>query len=446
MGTPLLRDYLLDEFAVRLEAAISKCLPAFLPRATKPWQTRIWQCEMGESLTLFVCVVWWRQRDGFALELAWSDNGELPSHRVPKFSAAPNDRQQLIDLSDLWSAGGSESGWPFIPHLGSVGTQQRPVWMFNARRGMEREFEVFYAALRCADTVVADAAGRLAQYGIPYLRGVAAAHGVPAVRVDQDLPVACPQLIGPQGRAGDITPACVAPRFREDVPDVVSATGKSLCAATRRGLRHHAAVWHRELPRFWSTAWRFTPVEAIAVAIGVGLLYAFFAPRIAWPAFLGGGNIPFRRWFVFAVGFALMVAGVMNPWARYQRRLRRLSKRSCSDDVFIGQLAERKPGIVGNPELVLAVRRAYARALDLPAEVVLADNARPSFHTFDWPPTLHEFAIYLSELLPSKPDPFILGNLLARKKRRAGILDFIEATDEALREIDKAEPHGRVYK
>ena len=123
-----------------------------------------------------------------------------------------------------------------------------------------------------------------------------------------------------------------------------------------------------------------------------------------------------------------------------------MSKHSCTDEQFVLELKHLRPEATTGQEVALAVRRAYALALDLPVDVVLVSNERPSFYVYDWPPLLHEFAIYLSRLLPSKPDPFILGNLLARHKRRAGILDFIEATEAAMQDIGRVEPRGRAEK
>ncbi|MGC8539820.1 MAG: hypothetical protein ACP5QA_04235 [Phycisphaerae bacterium] len=138
------------------------------------------------------------------------------------------------------------------------------------------------------------------------------------------------------------------------------------------------------------------------------------------------------------------MSGLANPWIRYRRRLKRLSGRPCTVRKFLEDLEH----LIPHPreEIAVAARRAYAAALELPTDAVWPDNRMPAFRLGNCPPMLHEFAIYLSELLPSKPDPFILGNLLARHERRVGIVDFIEATEAALREIDKGEPHGRVYK
>ena len=132
---------------------------------------------------------------------------------------------------------------------------------------------------------------------------------------------------------------------------------------------------------------------------------------------------------IFFIG--LVLSGLANPWIRYKRRLKRLSGRPCTVRKFLEELEH----LIPHPpreEIAVAARQAYATVLELPTDAVWPDNRMPAFRLGNCPPMLHEFAIYLSELLPSKPDPFILGNLLARHERRTGILDFIEATEAAL--------------
>ena len=444
MATPLLRDYLLNEFAIRLEKSIGKVLPAFGHSTAPGWQGRLWQWDAGSTLNIFIRVSWWAREDGFTIELAWAPGTAFPRETMSIASATPACPQHRFALSELWSPGHPERGWSFLPS-GLDGTGHRPRWMFDNRRGMEREFDLFDAGLRSADNVVADAISKLVEYGIPFLRDVAATHGISNVEVDRWLPLTDNTAPRHTAQAGDGVSSGTSAPVRDGIPRAVSDTAIAGCPATRRALRHYSSVFHRELPRFWNSGLEFKLAEVALTLFMVALLLAFFfAPPLRWP--FGGISAQFYRWFAAGVWLALILSGTMNSKTRYERRLRHISDRKITDEEFHERLQRLHPSLGADREIMLVVRRAYARSLDLPAEVIGMESSRPCFHMFDSPPLLHEFAIYLSELLPSKPDPFILGNLLARRQRRVGILDFIEATEVALRDIDKAEPRGRAHK
>lgn len=444
MATPLLRDFLLNEFAIRLEKSIGKVLPAFGHSTAPVWQGRLWQWDASSTLSIFVRVSWWAREDGFTIELAWAPSTAFPRETMSIAIATSTRPQHRIALSELWSPGHPERGWPFLPS-GLDGTGNRPRWMIDNRRGMEREFDLFDAALRSADRVVAAATSKLVEYGIPFLRDVAATHGISNVEVDRWLPLTDNTVLRHTAQAGGSVSSRISAPVRDGIPRAVSDTTFAVCPATRRALRHYSSAFHRELPRFWNAGSEFKPAEVASVLFMVALLFAFFlAPPLRWP--FGGISDQLYRWLAAGVWLALILSGTMNSKTRHERRLRRLSDQKITDGEFHERLRRLHPSLGADRELTLTVRRAYARSLDLPAEAIGTESSRPCFHMFDSPPLLHEYAIYLSESLPSKPDPFILGNLLARRQRRVGILDFIEATEAALREIDKGEPHGRVYK
>ncbi len=444
MATPLLRDYLLEEFAIRLEKSIRKVLPAF-ERSTAPeWQGRLWRWDAGSTLSVFIRASWWAAEEGFTIELAWDTGGAFPRKTMPIASVTPTGPQHRFALSELWSPGHPEQGWSFLPS-GVDGSRHRPRWMFDNRRGMEREFDLFDAGLRSAEAVVADATSRLIQYGIPFLREVAVAHRISEDEVDRSLPLPDAEALRRAAQGEDSLPSRTLAPLHDGIPRDVSDTAIAGSPATRRALRHCSSVFHRELPRFWNSKSEFKLAEVAFTLFMAALLLAFFlAPPLRWP--IAGVGAQFYRWSIAGVWLALIVSGAMNSKTRYTRRLKNLSKRNIADGEFLECLQRLHPSLAADREITLAVRRAYARSLDLPAEAIGVENSRPCFHTFDSPPMLHEFAIYLSEALPSKPDPFIFGNLLARHKRRVGILDFIEATEAAMQGIDRVEPRGRASK
>ena len=444
MATPLLRDYFLDEFAIRLEKSIGQILPDFERSKTPDRQGRLWRWDADSRLSIFIRTSWWAGEDGFTVELAWNTGGALPRKTMSIASVTPAGPQHRFALSELWSPGHPEKGWSFLPS-NEDGSRHRPRWMFDNRRGMEREFDLFDAGLQSAEAVVVDATSRLIQYGIPFLREVAVAHGISEDEVDRSLPSPDAETLRRVAQDEDGLLSRTLTPLHDGIPRDVSDTAIAGSPAARRALRHCSSVFHRKLPRFWNSRSEFKPSEVGFTLFMAALLLTFFvAPSLRWP--FGGVGAQFYRWFIAGVWLALILSGTMNSKTRYARRLKHLSKRNITDGEFLECLQRLHPSLVADREITLAVRRAYAQSLDLPAEAIGVEHSRPCFHTFDWPPMLHEFAIYLSRSLPSKPDPFILGNLLARHKRRAGILDFIEATEAAMQDIGKIEPRGRANK
>lgn len=209
------------------------------------------------------------------------------------------------------------------------------------------------------------------------------------------------------------------PNAGPSIPREIWATTVALAPEARWALRRYAALrsrFNRDVPHFWSVPTMLTVTEVIAAAAVPGVIVVVSKS----PAWLTP---------IFFIG--LVLSGLANPWIRYKRRLKRLSGRPCTVRKFLEELEH----LIPHPpreEIAVAARQAYATVLELPTDAVWPDNRMPAFRLGNCPPMLHEFAIYLSELLPSKPDPFILGNLLARHERRTGILDFIEATEAAL--------------
>ena len=380
---------------------------------------------------------WWAGEDGFTIELAWADDKAFPRETTPVASVTPVGPRHRFALSELWSPGHPERGWSFLPSS-LDGSGHRPRWMFNNRGGTEREFGLFDAGLRSAEATVADATSKLVGYGIPFLRDVAVAHGISNSEVDRALPLPHTRALGRTAQNGDGASSRTSSPLRDGIPREVSDTAIAGCPATRRALRHCSSVFHRELPRFWNSGSEFKLAELAFTMFMAALLLVFFLPPpLRWP--FGSVSAQSYRWFAAGVWLAVILSGAMNSKTRYERRLKHASERKITDEEFLDRLQRLNPSLGANRKIAMVVRRAYARSLDLPDEAIGVDHSRPCFHMFDQPPMLHEFAIYLSESLPSKPDPFILGNLLARHKRRAGILDFIEATEAAMQVIRSSE-------
>ncbi len=446
-STPL-TTYLFGEFALRLETAFKEALPSFRMLA-ESGRGRTWQWAGWQPLHLFICVDWWTSGYGFTVDLAWSRSGALPEKGAVPCNAALDAPAHRFSISDLWLQGQPDRGWSFLPPEMGSPPRLGPAPFKWRQQAVERELPIVYAGLLNADTVVKDVADKLLECGVPFLRRVAEEHGVGAVAIGQVFPLfACASRPRSAGTVklvaqSPLAPAALADRVAGAIPREIWAATLARSSQLRQELRLRSAYFHRAMPSFWRRDMKFTVTEIMvslllsALIVNYVLSLSRDEPRIRAKVAFG---------LLFTFGLVMILSGVYVPTVRLERRLRRLSKHSCTDEQFVLELKHLRPEATTGQEVALAVRRAYALALDLPVDVVLVSNERPSFYVYDWPPLLHEFAIYLSRLLPSKPDPFILGNLLARHKRRAGILDFIEATEAAMQDIGRVEPRGRAEK
>ncbi len=104
------------------------------------------------------------KNDSFIFELGWN-NGELPEFDGYPAHEAKEKERTLFRISSLWKPFGFEERW----YLGSVSGPQ--AMMMPA----PEPFEVKQASIR---PQLEDAFERLRRLGIPYLRDVAARHGV----------------------------------------------------------------------------------------------------------------------------------------------------------------------------------------------------------------------------------------------------------------------------
>ena len=431
-----LADYLSAEIALRFDGAVARALPTFQARPIR-WlgEARTWCCTADASLQFVLWVEWRRPAHGFTVDIGWGIGGGLPKKARMFANTGPDAAQHRFALPELWSPGQPGSGWSCSPsdaHIPARATQLS----LGASRQSERSYRILEAGLLNMDHAVEDAIEKLLGYGVPFFRRVAVAHGMGAAEIERVLPLSAELRY--VSTADTITAAARLACLRmaeqtvadQSIPREVWATIVAAASETRWALRGYTALRGRfrsDLPHFWRVPTMLTETEVVALA-SVACLVVVAVEGPAWltPVLLIG----------------LVLSGLPNPWIRYKRRLKRLSRGACTERKFLEELGHLIPNLPAE-EIAVAVRRAYALALGLPIDAVRPDNRMPGFRLGDCPPMLHEFAIYLSEALPSKPDPFILGNLLARHKRRVGILDFIEATEAAMRDIGKIEPRGR---
>ena len=434
-----LSNYLSAEIALRFDGAVARVLPTFQARPIR-WsgEARKWCSTADASLQFILWVEWRRPAHGFTVDIGWSSGGAMPKKASMFASTGPDAAQHRFALPELWSPGQPGAGWSCCSSDADIPTRATQ-WSFGASRQSERSYRILEAGLLNVDHAVEDAIEKLLGYGVPFFRRVAAAHGMGAVEIERVLPLVAELRPVPATEAATASArvACLRAAGQTvsgpSIPREVWATTVAVASETRWALRGYTGLRSRfrsDVPHFWRVPTMLTGTEVMAFAFVACLVVA----AVEGPAWLTP---------VLLVG--LVLSGLANPWIRYKRRLKWISRRACTARKFLEELGHLIPNFPAE-EIAVAVRRAYALALDLPIDVVQPDNRMPGFRLGDCPPMLHEFAIYLSEALPSKPDPFILGNLLARHKRRAGILDFIEATETAMQDIGRVEPCGRAGK
>jgi hypothetical protein len=172
-----LRSRLISSFGTELE----QCIPQF-QRIKPPPTCRgdlVWSWGIvPDKLTSYVLLELADNRDEFTLSIGWNERGEWPIFGLPSSRGVVFDYPECrIRLAELWSR--QDPWWELVPretdeefktrvgHLKSKGVlsfiRQPPV-----EEGLAR-----------IEPLVADAASKLREFGLPLLREVAAKWGLP---------------------------------------------------------------------------------------------------------------------------------------------------------------------------------------------------------------------------------------------------------------------------
>ncbi len=479
MGPSRATDYLYCEVRARLLHAFAEIAPQFRPPPpteqerrfqaagirVRPTQERpphqlgqdIWVWDILFSLCLFIRFVWYDRESAFSVQLAWSSDGRYPKDLpvrdwLTRDAGLPQGRVLLQPPS---AATGATKKWVLGP---SAVRERPPAGDEPDGTGHAAQYppialpstDRLEDALLCADAVVAQVAQSLLEEGLPFLRGIATACG--AVWLPEPLasrgmvrrpekPLTTSWSRRVQAIRTGAEPYSV---LSSGIPSVIFASSMAIHPGTRAVLRdrarrqHWPSLWKSDRPKWCRVS---GPRRVLGLTAGLAIVLALSLALIAKGATVAataGGRLgPAERGHGMVGFVAVVVAcaalGAAAWFTEPARRCREVEKRRFrSNEEFVRALGQ----AANHPaDVAIAVRRAFARAYDLPVESIWVDEC-PRLGLDPGPgriqPLLHEFAVYLAESLPSVHDPRVLGDRMAGRETRADIRDLVEAARDAL--------------
>lgn len=136
---------------------------------------RIWSWSISPELVFFVMVQAFERDDQFVVEVAWSGNEEFPWGAFGQLEVEqPEGRGRL---GRLWESGPDTPVWDAAPEKTAVDMQNLEA-LREGRKTIIPEDPPLAQTLPRIQPLVADAVGKLMQYGMPLFHRVAEAHGV----------------------------------------------------------------------------------------------------------------------------------------------------------------------------------------------------------------------------------------------------------------------------
>ena len=180
-----MRSRIRKELIAKFAPAMQRVLPDFsrCGEERSAGDQIMWAWELAPNLTCFVMLNIADNKDDFAIEVAWSDDGKYPWNN-PGFKFTDLDVLKCRDrLSFLWVTRASEFRWVVVRTLTTDEYAAKMAALIAGdldevrRIGQPAEVSIDEALPRVAP-LVEDAAQKLIDYGIPLFRRVAEQHGI----------------------------------------------------------------------------------------------------------------------------------------------------------------------------------------------------------------------------------------------------------------------------
>ncbi|GAC1399533.1 MAG: hypothetical protein NVSMB68_14830 [Thermoanaerobaculia bacterium] len=148
--------------------------PEFEPFDSDP-TLKQWSWKVAPKLVFFVMVQAFSDCDKFAIEVAWSKNGEFPWGAFGRMEV--DEKEGRGRVSRFWRSGPDEPVWDAAPEK-TAAMEQRMIDLDEDRELTDPVDPPLAETVKCIAPLVADAADKFLQYGMPLFRRVADAQGV----------------------------------------------------------------------------------------------------------------------------------------------------------------------------------------------------------------------------------------------------------------------------
>jgi hypothetical protein len=167
---PQVQDRLTAYFRHELERLLPVFEPVVLPETSYfPWR---WQ--IAPKLVFFIGLSPMEDYDEFVIDIAWSDDGEVPWSAYGGFD--PDAQKRCRRLSRLWMTGQDEYIWDLAPEIAAANAAYFKAMDRGKLLPFVRDPPVELVLTR-VEPLADDAIQKLIQYGIPLFRRVAEHRG-----------------------------------------------------------------------------------------------------------------------------------------------------------------------------------------------------------------------------------------------------------------------------
>jgi hypothetical protein len=166
-----MRSPIRKELIACFEREFKPRFPQFAP-ALKDRRFCTWAWKIAPNLTFFIGLQAFQREDQFAIEVAWSENGEFPWHGIGQIEADKPLGRERVGV--LFKTGPREVTWDLAPEA-TAGMQRN---IEGRVRGELARFDYhppIELVLPRVEPIVRDAIEKLEQYGVPLFRRVAEA-------------------------------------------------------------------------------------------------------------------------------------------------------------------------------------------------------------------------------------------------------------------------------
>ena len=196
-----MQSKLIQELYKRTKSLVAATFPDAVLLKPDGTGWRIWELSHGGNLKMFLMLAPSPKDDSFALEIAWTIHGSLPEYNGLNPDEDPGKGEMYFRLSQFWHPYGLEHRW----YLGSArGTEEMKSMAIQIPSGFEAlsnspgsphnkdyldklkklgldvpapTIESLEVKLESVGPQVEDAFAKLQQYGVPYLKQIAARYG-----------------------------------------------------------------------------------------------------------------------------------------------------------------------------------------------------------------------------------------------------------------------------
>ena len=173
-----MRQKIREELVARFRPELERRLPDFHSH-NENLDDPTWAWQLGPTLTFFVQLQPFDNKDQFVLEIAWSEDGQFPWWPMPSTRLTVEAPQWHVRLARLWATGPMADVWAVVPDRTDA---ERKAKIEVLKRGDTEEWlrkVPEEAVMPFVAPLVEDAVQKLIEFGLPLFRKVAEHRGIP---------------------------------------------------------------------------------------------------------------------------------------------------------------------------------------------------------------------------------------------------------------------------